>query len=156
LDDAREAYHVLTGTSTFEIEPPTVGDMLERRTGIVAARLPYLVAEVEGEIAGYAYAGPDRPRPAYRYTVEDSVYIASPWQGRRFGRQLLAGVITACERQGFRQMIAAIGDSQNVASVRLHSALGFRMVGVLNGVGLKFDRWIDTVLMQRELGAGTG
>lgn len=144
-------HHVLTGTATFEIEPPTVPDMRSRRAAIAEAGLPYLVATIDNRVAGYAYAGPYRPRPAYRFTVEDSIYISPEWQGRGLGRRLLSEVIAACESAGYRQMVAVIGDSNNAASIRLHSAFGFRTVGVLTSVGLKFGRWIDTVLMQREL-----
>jgi phosphinothricin acetyltransferase len=116
---------------------------------------PYIVAEIGGMLAGYAYAGPFRSRPAYRLTIENSVYIAPDMQGRGIGRALLAALIEACEARGFRQMIAVIGDStKQAASIGLHETLGFRHIGILQDVGFKHGRWLDSVLMQRELGAG--
>lgn len=150
------AHHVLTGIASFEIAPPDVGEMLRRRAEIVARGLPYLVASdgEDGAVVGYAYAGLYRPRPAYRLTVEDSVYVA-PGQGRRgIGRDLLRAVIAHCEAMGIRQMIAVIGDSGNSGSIGLHESQGFRRVGLLPSVGLKFGRWVDSVLMQRSLGDG--
>lgn len=150
------AHHVLTGIASFEIAPPDVAEMLRRRAEIVGRGLPYLVA-TDGEggpVVGYAYAGLYRPRPAYRHTVEDSVYVA-PGQGRRgIGRDLLAAVIAHCEGMGLRQMLAVIGDSGNAGSIGLHESLGFRPVGLLPSVGFKFGRWVDSVLMQRPLGEG--
>ncbi len=143
--------HVLHGSASFEITPPDVAEISRRHGAIVAEGLPYLVAELEGGIAGYAYAGPYRPRPAYRFTVEDSVYLGPGMQGRGIGRALLAALIEACRRAGRRQMIAVIGDSANVASIGLHTALGFRHVGTLTDVGFKHDRWLDSVIMQRSL-----
>ena len=115
---------------------------------------PYFVALLDGQVAGYAYAGPYRPRPAYRFTVENSVYLAPAIHRRGVGRQLLERLITDCETRGFRQMIAVIGDSANAASVGLHTRCGFQMIGTHPNVGLKFGRWLDTVMMQRELGEG--
>lgn len=147
-------HHVLTGLATFELVPPSAEEMARRFAAIVEAGLPWLVAEEAGRVVGYAYAGPWRPRPAYRHTVEDSVYLAPDAQGRGIGRALLAAVIAACEAGGFRQMIAVIGDSANAASIGLHRALGFRAVGTLQAVGFKFGRFVDTVTMQRALGPG--
>ena len=148
------AHHVLHGTASFEIEPPEIAEMQQRYAKVVGVGLPFLVAEIEGIVVGYGYAGSYRPRPAYLFTVEDSIYIHPEWCGRGLGRQLLARVIGNCEAAGRRQMIAVIGDSANVASVRLHAAAGFREAGVLRSVGFKFGRWLDTVLMQRPLGPG--
>jgi len=146
-------YHVLHSPATFEEDPPGRDVMTNRRSAILSLGLPYLVAESEGTVAGYAYAGPYRPRPAYRFTVEDSVYVDPEHAGHGCGRALLAALIERCEQGPWRQMIAVIGDSANAASIRLHERLGFRSVGTLLSVGFKFDRWLDTVLMQRALGA---
>ena len=145
------AHHVLTGLATFEVEPPDAAELARRRAAILERRLPYLVAEIDGTIAGYAYAGPYRPRPAYRFTVEDSVYIRPEQQRKGLGRLLLTELIAQCEAAGCRQMIAVIGDSGNTASIKLHESLGFEHTGILKGVGFKFGRWVDTVLMQRPL-----
>jgi phosphinothricin acetyltransferase len=145
------AHHVRHGTASFEIEPPDEAEIDRRRLDVLALGLPYLVAEVDGRVAAYAYAGRYRARPAYRFTVEDSVYVHPDYLGRGLGRELLARLIEDCRRQGARQMVAIIGDSANVASIRLHERLGFRRVGVLEGVGYKFDRWIDSVIMQLAL-----
>jgi phosphinothricin acetyltransferase len=145
---------VLEGTASFELEPPDLATLTERWQAIRAAGLPYLVAALDGRVAGYAYAGIYRPRPAYRYAVEDSVYIA-PWARRRgLGRLLLDAVIAGATSGGRRQMIAIIGDSAHLASIALHRQAGFRMMGTLEDVGWKFGRWLDTVIMQRALGAG--
>lgn len=145
---------VLRGTATFEIDPPDEAEMARRFHGLRASGHPYLVASVGETIAGYAYAGPYRARVAYRYTIEDSVYIAPSAQGRGVGRALLDRLIVESEQRGFRQMLAVIGDSDHVASIRLHEVTGFSMVGTFTAVGYKFDRWLDTVLMQRALGPG--
>ena len=145
---------VLEGTASFELEPPDLAMLTERWQAIRAAGLPYLVAELDGRVAGYAYAGVYRPRPAYRFAVEDSVYIASWARRRGVGRLLLDAVIADATAGGRRQMIAIIGDSAHVASIALHRQAGFRMVGTLEDVGWKFGRWLDTVIMQRTLGAG--
>jgi L-amino acid N-acyltransferase YncA len=145
------AHYVLHALPTFELEPPDPDEIARRRAAILARGLPYLVAEIDGAVAGYAYAGPYRPRPAYRFTVEDSVYVRPEQQRKGLGRLLLAELIAQCESAGCRQMIAVIGDSANTPSIRLHEALGFRHVGVLREVGFKFERWVDTVLMQRAL-----
>jgi phosphinothricin acetyltransferase len=144
-------HHVLAGAASFEIDPPDAGEMDRRRRDIEAQQLPYLIAEVDGVVAGYAYASRFRPRIAYRFTVEDSVYVRADHTGRGLGRLLLARLIADCEARGARQMIAVIGDSANTASIRLHEKFGFRHVGVLENVGWKFDRWFDVVLMQRAL-----
>ncbi len=151
------AHHVECGTASFEIASPDEEEMRRRWHDVVECGLPYLVATLpphDSEIAGYAYASPYRPRPAYRYTVEDSVYVDPTCMGRGAGRALLAAVIAACAPLGYRQMVAVIGGSDNAASIGLHAALGFERVGCLTAVGRKFDRWIDTVLMQRALGPG--
>ena len=148
------AHHVLHGLATFEEIPPTVDEMLARRAAVVERGLPYLSAEVDGVVVGYSYASAYRPRPAYRHTVEDSVYIAEGHHGRGIGRLLLATLIERCEAGPWRQMIAIIGDSGSVASIALHQRLRFERVGTLNAVGFKLGRWVDTVLMQRSLGAG--
>jgi phosphinothricin acetyltransferase len=145
---------VLEGTASFELEPPDLATIEERWLAIRAAGLPYLVAELDGRVAGYAYAGIYRPRPAYRFAVEDSVYIA-PWARRQgVGRLLLDAVIAGATAARRRQMIAIIGDSSHAASIALHRQAGFRMVGTLEDVGWKFGRWLDTVIMQRALGRG--
>jgi L-amino acid N-acyltransferase YncA len=144
------AQHVLQGTGTFEIDPPDADEIDRRRSEIVQNGLPYLVAARDDRVLGYAYAGLYRPRPAYRYTVEDSIYIDPAEIGRGIGKLLLPALIEACEAAGRRQMIAVIGDSGNIASIRLHERFGFRHVGVLRSVGFKFGKWLDTVLMQRE------
>jgi L-amino acid N-acyltransferase YncA len=149
-------HYVRTSLATFETEPPDAAEIGRRREVVVARGLPHLVAEIDGVVVGYAYAGPYRPRVAYRFTVEDSVYIHPAHARKGIGRLLLEAVIVACEQGGSRQMIAVIGDTGNVASIGLHRALGFREVGVFRSVGFKFGRWVDTVLMQRPLGAGDG
>jgi phosphinothricin acetyltransferase len=145
---------VLHGTGSFELVPPDLAEMTARWRAIHDAGLPYIVAEADGRIAGFAYAGPYRPRPAYRFTVEDSVYVAPEALGRGLGRALLQAVIEAATAAGKRQMIAVIGDSANTGSIALHGALGFRHVGTFADVGFKFGDWRDTVLMQRALGDG--
>lgn len=146
------AHHVLHGLASFEIEPPTLAEMRSRFDAVTAAGYPYLVA-FEGEaVLGYAYASAYRTRPAYRYTVEDSVYVDASALGRGIGRQLLTALIDECERRGFRQMLAVIGDSANTASIELHRACGFTHCGTLLSVGCKFSRWVDSVILQRGLG----
>ena len=146
------AHHVLTGLASFEELPPDLAEMARRRAELSARGLPHLVAEADGRVLGYAYAGPYRARIAYRFTVEDSVYVAPDATGRGLGRLLLARLIADCEALGARQMVAVIGDSGNAASIGLHRALGFEHTGTLRDVGSKFGRWVDTVLMQRPLG----
>ena len=148
------AHHVLYGLASFEIAPPSENDMHRRRLEIVGQGFPYLVAERAGDVVGYAYASPYRLRPAYRYTAENSVYLHPAWTGRGIGRQLMSALLAECEARGFRQIVAVIGDSANIASIALHQRLGFVMVGTIRSAGYKFGRWVDTVLMQRSLGAG--
>ena len=148
------AAEVLQGTASFELTPPDLAEMAARRQAIVAAGLPYLVAELDGKIAGYAYAGPYRPRPAYLHTVENSVYTARWARRQGVGHALLGRLIPACEAIGKRQMVAVIGDTDNVGSIALHAAFGFTHVGTLRKVGFKHGRWLDVVLMQRPLGDG--
>jgi phosphinothricin acetyltransferase len=146
------AHHVLHGLASFEIDPPSATEMRERFEAITAGGYPYLVA-VDGEaLLGYAYASAYRSRPGYRYTVEDSVYVSPALAGRGIGRRLLSRLIDECECRGYRQMLAVIGDSANDPSIGLHRACGFNHSGTLRSVGLKFGRWIDSVLMQRPLG----
>lgn len=148
------SHHVLHGVASFETEPPDAAEMRRRRAEGVAKKLPYLVATDGDTVLGYAYAGSYRPRAAYANTVENSVYLRPDSVGRGIGRRLLAALIEACEARGLRQMVAVVGDSANIASIRLHENLGFRRVGVLTDVGYKHGRWLDSVLLQRELGAG--
>lgn len=145
---------VLNGTASFELEPPSEEEMARRHAAIAGAAFPYLVAERAREVVGYGYANAFRPRRAYRFTVEDSVYVRPDKQGTGVGRALLATLIDVCSTRGFRQMIAVIGDSGQSASIRLHRALGFTFCGTLHSVGFKHGRWLDSVLMQRTLGEG--
>jgi L-amino acid N-acyltransferase YncA len=145
---------VRLGTATFELDPPDKVEMSRRMERLVAGGFPYLVATRDGELAGYAYAGPYHSRPAFRFTVEDSIYLAPGVQNQGIGRQLLAELIKVSEQRGFRQMVAVIGDSAHAASIALHRSAGFRMVGTLADVGYKFGRWLDSVMMQRALGEG--
>jgi L-amino acid N-acyltransferase YncA len=147
-------WHVRHGTGTFEVDPPSLDDMARRRDDVVAKGLPYLVLEEEGSVAGYAYASQFRPRPAYRFCLEDSVYLAPEKAGRGFGRLLLTELLARCEAAGARQMLAVIGDSQNGGSIGVHRALGFDHTGTIRAAGWKFDRWLDVVVMQRHLGPG--
>jgi phosphinothricin acetyltransferase len=144
------AHGVQFGTATFEIDPPNEAEMTRRLRDL--AGFPYLVAEVDGQVQGYAYAARYRTRVAYRYTLEDSIYIAPEFHRRGIGRLLLDRLIAESAERGFRQMVAVIGDSAQAASIALHRAAGFRMVGTLEAVGYKFGRWLDTVLMQRGIG----
>lgn len=148
------SYNVLHGTASWELAPPDEAEMQRRMQTVLDHGYPYFVAEVDGQVVGYTYASSYRPRVGYRYTVENSIYVANGVQGRGVGRQLLSTLITACAAQGFRQMVAVIGDSQNLASIRLHESLGFIHVGLLPNIGFKFGRWLDSVLMQRQLGEG--
>ena len=145
-------FYVTRTAASFEEVPPTVDEMVRRRAATLERGMPYLVAEDRGEVVGYTYAGPWRPRTAYRYTLEDSIYVAPFVQRRGVGRALLGGLIERCTEMGYRRMIAVIGDSANQSSIALHRAMGFRQEGVLRGVGLKFGRWVDVVMMHRELG----
>jgi L-amino acid N-acyltransferase YncA len=148
------AQAVRDGTASFELDPPDEAEITRRYITLRDGGFPYIVAEIESEVAGYAYAGPYRARPAYRFTVEDSIYIDPRMQRRGVGRALLEGLLVEAEARGFRQMVAVIGDSAQTPSIALHEALGFRMVGTLEAVGFKFGRWIDSVLMQKALGDG--
>jgi len=147
-------HHVLHGFGTFEETPPPPDEMERRRSAIAAMGLPYLVAEDAGRVLGFAYAGPFRPRAAYRYTVEDSVYVAPDALGRGVGRAVLARVIADCEALGVRQVVAVIGDSGNAGSIGLHRALGFLDAGVGRSFGFKHGRWVDIVWMQKDLNGG--
>lgn len=148
------AHHVLHGLASFEEVPPTLAEMTARFHGVVDKGLPYVVAEGDGEILGYAYAGLYRPRVAYRFTVENSVYVKAGLQARGIGLAAMTAVIEDCTAKGYRQMIAVIGDSGNMGSIRLHERLGFLRTGLLPSCGWKFGRWVDSVLMQRALGPG--
>jgi L-amino acid N-acyltransferase YncA len=148
------AHHVLHGLASFEVEPPSESDMRQRRRDVVGKGFPYLAAEYAGEIVGYAYASPYRLRPAYRYTAENSVYLHPEWTGKGVGGELLSALLSECEARGLRQIVAVIGNSANSASIRLHLRLGFVKVGTIRSAGYKFGRWVDSVLMQRALGAG--
>ena len=147
------AHAVQHGTGTFEIDEPSVEEMARRRDDVLSKGLPWLVAEQRDAVIGYAYAGPFRPRPAYRFSVEDSIYLHPDAQGRGVGQLLLAELLARCQAAGARQMLAVIGDSANHGSTRLHAALGFEPCGLLRAVGWKFERWLDVVLMQRPIGA---
>jgi phosphinothricin acetyltransferase len=142
------------GTASFELEPPSEDEMTRRMRALLDGGFPYWIAELDGTVVGYAYAGPYRARPAYRFTVEDSIYVDPKAQGRGIGRALLDRLIADSTSRGFRLMIAVIGDSAQTPSIELHRAAGFKMVGTFENVGFKFDRWLDSVLMQRALGEG--
>jgi L-amino acid N-acyltransferase YncA len=148
------AHAVRFGTATFELVPPDLAEMTRRFHALMDDGFPYFVAVLDGRVVGYAYAGAYRPRPAYRFTVENSVYLDLAIHRRGIGRQLLQRLIGECAARGFRQMIAVIGDSANAASVGVHSQCGFQMIGTHPNVGLKFGRWLDTVMMQLALGEG--
>jgi phosphinothricin acetyltransferase len=147
-------HHVVHGFGTFEEVPPTPAEMDQRRRGITEHGLPYLVAEQDGRVLGYAYAGPFRARAAYRYTVEDSVYVAPDAMGQGVGRAVLSAVLARCEAMGLRQAVAVIGDTANLGSIGLHRALGFEHAGVGKSVGFKHGRWVDVVWMQKALNGG--
>ena len=165
IDDATEAdmaeiqdiyaHHVLHGLATFEEQPPSVTEMVARRRAVLDAGLPYLAARVDGRLAGYAYATSFRPRPAYRYTIEDSVYVRDGGAARGVGTALLTELIRRCSGGPWRQMLAVIGNSENLGSIRLHARLGFRDAGIQQAVGFKLGRWVDTVMMQLPLGPGS-
>jgi phosphinothricin acetyltransferase len=148
------AHHVLHGLASFEEVPPPLEEIARRRAAILEHDLPYLVAERDNRVVGYCYAGPFRPRVGYRFTLEDSIYIDAEEVGRGIGRLLLRPLLDRCTDLGYRQMVAVIGGRETAASIRLHEALGFSHMGVLQAVGFKFGRWVDTVLMQRALGPG--
>lgn len=143
------------GTATFELVPPDLAEMTRRFGALRDGGFPYLVAEFASAVVGYAYAGPYRARPAYRFTVEDSIYLAPAAQRRGVGLQLLRRLIAESEARGYRQMIAVIGDSANAGSIGVHARAGFTMIGIHPAVGLKFGRWLDTVMMQLPLGDGS-
>lgn len=147
-------HHVLHGFGTFEERPPAAEEMERRRAAVAGHGLPYLVAEDAGRVLGFAYAAPFRPRAAYRYTVEDSVYVAPEAIGQGVGRMMLADVLDACAELGIRQVVAVIGDSGNLASIGLHRALGFEQTGMGKSLGFKHGRWVDTVWMQKSLNGG--
>ena len=148
------AHAVANGAASFELDPPDEAEMGVRMRALLDGRFPYLVAESAGEVLGYAYASHYRTRPAYRFTVEDSIYVSPRAQRRGIGKALLDRLIAESESRGFRQMLAVIGDSANAPSIELHRAAGFRMVGSFENVGYKFGRWLDSVMMQRALGPG--
>ena len=148
------AKHVLHGLASFEEVPPPLDEIKSRRAGVLKLGLPYLVAELDGHVVGYSYATFYRARPAYRYTVEDSVYVADGLHGRGIGTALLAELIARCEQGPWRQMLAVIGDSANAPSIALHRRMGFTSCGTLASVGFKLGRWVDSVFMQRALGPG--
>jgi L-amino acid N-acyltransferase YncA len=145
---------VLHGTATFELTAPDLAEMTRRLGAMVEGGFPHLIASLEGQVVGYAYAGPYRPRPAYRFTVENSIYLQPAIHRRGIGLELLRRLIAECESRGYRQMIAVIGDAANAGSIGLHAKCGFQMIGTHPNVGFKFGRWLDTVLMQRALGEG--
>jgi L-amino acid N-acyltransferase YncA len=148
------AHHVQHGTGTFEIDPPSPSDMAARRAEVLARGLPWLVLEEEGQVLGYAYCNWFKPRPAYRYSAENSIYLAPGTQGRGLGRLLLAELGRQAEAVGVRKLIAVIGDSANAGSIGVHRSLGFESVGTIRSCGWKFDRWLDIVLMEKSLGEG--
>jgi len=147
-------WNVLNGTGTFELDAPDTTEMSRRRDDVLSKGLPWLVAERDGDVLGYAYANQFRPRPAYRFCLEDSIYLAPAAMGQGTGKLLLAELMSQCEARGARQMLAVIGDSANAGSIGVHRALGFEQTGLLHSAGWKFDRWLDVVIMQRRLGLG--
>ncbi len=149
------AHHVLHGTGTFETEPPTTEDMASRRADVLSKNLPYLVAERDGEVLGFAYCNWFKPRPAYRFSAEDSIYLSDKARGQGLGSRLLAALTQAAESTGVRKLIAVIGDSANAGSIGVHRAQGFTHVGVLKDCGWKFGEWRDVVLMEKVLGEGS-
>jgi L-amino acid N-acyltransferase YncA len=149
-------HHVLHGTGTFEVTPPTEEDMAARRADVLDKALPYLVIEKNGHVVGFAYCNWFKPRPAYRFSAEDSIYMAANAQGKGLGRLLLRELMAQAERVGIRKLIAVIGDSDNQGSIGLHKALGFAPVGVVHACGWKFERWLDIVMMECPLGLGSG
>jgi phosphinothricin acetyltransferase len=150
------AASVATGTASWEYDAPDVAEFARRRAEVLANGYPYFAAHLDGRIVGYSYASAYRTRIGYRFTVEDSVYVLDEMKGRGIGKLLLATLIDECARRGYRQMIAVIGDSANVGSIRLHAACGFTQVALFKGIGCKFGRWLDSVQMQRALGEGSG
>jgi phosphinothricin acetyltransferase len=148
------AHHVAHGLASFELEPPDLEEMTRRHQAVIGRGLPYLVAELEGRVRGFASAGPYRPRPAYRYTLENTVYVDPAAQRQGIGEALLAALIERCTALGYRRLVAVIGDSANRPSIRLHEKLGFQVAGRIPSVGFKFGRWVDSVILQRPLGEG--
>ena len=149
------SHHVLHGTGTFETDPPSAADMAARRADVLSKNLPYLVAERDGELLGFAYCNWFKPRPAYRFSAEDSIYLADGARGQGLGARLLAALSQAAEAVGVRKLIAVIGDSANAGSIGVHRAQGFSHVGVLKDCGWKFGEWRDVVLMEKVLGEGS-
>ena len=147
-------YHVHNGLASFELLAPSIDEMTQRRADVISRSFPYLVAELDGRLVGYAYASLYRSRPAYRHTLEDSVYVHKDFAGRGVGRALLGALIEGCVKTGARQLIAVIGDSANKGSIKLHAACGFKRTGTLKAVGFKFGQWVDSVIMQRQIGDG--
>ncbi|HEX5698217.1 MAG TPA: GNAT family N-acetyltransferase [Rhodoferax sp.] len=148
------AHHVLHGTGTFEVDPPTQADMAQRRADVLSKNLPYLVAVDGPQVLGFAYCNWFKPRPAYRFSAEDSIYLSPSGMGQRLGRALLAELMAQAERAGVRKLIAVIGDSNNLGSIGVHQSAGFGHVGTLKSCGWKFERWLDVVLMDKALGLG--
>jgi phosphinothricin acetyltransferase len=147
-------HHVLHGTGTFEIDPPTEADMAARRADVLAKGLPYLVVEEAGQVLGFAYCNWFKPRPAYRFSAEDSIYMAADAHHKGLGKVLLAELCAQAERAGVRKLLAVIGDSANAGSIGVHRSVGFGHVGTVKSCGWKFDRWLDVVMMEKTLGAG--
>jgi len=147
-------HHVLHGTGTFEIEPPTLAEMTARREDVLSKGLPYLALEENGEVLGFAYCNWFKPRPAYRFSAEDSIYLAPHSAGKGWGRMLLAELCETAEKKGLRKLIAVIGDSGNAGSIGVHKSMGFQQVGIVSGCGWKFNRWLDIVMMEKALGHG--
>ena len=147
-------WNVAHGTGTFELDAPDAAEMARRRNDVLSNGLPWLVAERDGRVLGYAYANHFRPRRAYRFCLEDSIYLADEAKGQGLGKLLLAELLARCEAAGARQMLAVIGDSANAGSIGVHRALGFEQIGLLSAAGWKFERWLDVVMMQKSLGLG--
>lgn len=147
-------HHVLTGTGTFEIDPPSEADMLTRRADVLAKGLPYLVVEDGGQVLGFAYCNWFKPRPAYRFSAEDSIYMAADAHHKGLGKALLAELCAQAERAGVRKFLAVIGDSGNAGSIGVHRSVGFTHVGIIQSCGWKFERWLDVVMMEKTLGSG--
>jgi phosphinothricin acetyltransferase len=147
-------HHVLHGTGTFEVDPPSLQDMATRRDDVLTKGLPYLVLEENAQVVGFAYCNWFKPRPAYRFSAEDSIYLAEESRGKGFGRLLLTELMAQAERAGVRKLIAVIGDSSNHGSISVHRSCGFNHVGTLSSCGWKFERWLDVVMMERAIGMG--
>ncbi len=150
--EAIYAEQVLHGFATFETVPPSADELMNRWHAILDKGLPYLIASINDNVVGYVYASPYRARPAYQYSIENSIYVSTDARGKGIGKLLLRNLIEQCEKGPWRQMIGIVGDSENKASIALHASAGFEHVGVLKAVGFKFDRWVDTVIMQRSIG----